>query len=91
MVTITTKGASMTTHQNKLSSITSDESSSPQTSATSALGIHPESPICYQNLLQHSYSSHLRNPIQCFRLDVEPTVEPDLANHQQGQLPQPWL
>lgn len=45
----------------------------------------------YQNLLQRSYSSHLRNPIQRFTLDFETTTKPDLANHQQGQLPQPWL
>ncbi len=50
-----------------------------------------ESPIGYQNLLQHSYSSHLRNPIRRFRLDFETTVKPDWANHQPGQLPQPWL
>ena len=47
--------------------------------------------IGYQILLQHFYSSHLRNPVQHFRLDFETTVKPDLANHQQGQLPQPWL
>ena len=90
---ITNKGASMTTHHNNHSSVTSNESSSPQTSAPSALNIHSASPIGYQNLLQHSYGSHLQNYyFPRFRHDFpDPTVKPDLANHQQGQLPQPWL